>query len=262
MSCASRGRRTGWAGKDGGAAGRGWGLSAHPQPVPTASSDGFPPCSGSLHTRHDLTHLRGTRIPPGRTGWGAASYSSPHGPLGVQWAALLLLASLLVPVTGAGSRGPHHALPAPQVRAFLQPPLKGVVMETFGSGNGPTKPDLLWELRAATERGLIILNCTHCLQGTVTSDYATGMVGVGDGGCRGRAPHTPFPTHVPSPQATVGAGIVSGFDMTSEAALAKLSYVLGQPSLSLHSRKEVRALRAVGMVLEHVSVGSCGRVGV
>lgn len=67
----------------------------------------------------------------------------------------------------------------PQVRAFLQPPLKGVVMETFGSGNGPTKPDLLQELQAAAERGLVIVNCTHCLQGTVTSDYASGMVGVG-----------------------------------------------------------------------------------
>ncbi|XP_074182912.1 60 kDa lysophospholipase isoform X2 [Rhinolophus sinicus] len=110
----------------------------------------------------------------------------------------------------------YPGIPATLVRAFLQPPLKGVVMETFGSGNGPTKPDLLWELRAATERGLIILNCTHCLQGTVTSDYATGM-------------------------ATVGAGIVSGFDMTSEAALAKLSYVLGQPRLSLHSKKELLA---------------------
>lgn len=38
-----------------------------------------------------------------------------------------------------------------------------------------------------------------------------------------------------------GAGIISGFDMTSEAALAKLSYVLGQPGLSLDGRKEVHA---------------------
>lgn len=59
-------------------------------------------------------------------------------------------------------------------------------METFGSGNGPTKPDLLLELREAAEQGLIIVNCTHCLQGAVTSDYASGMVGVdmgpGNGG--------------------------------------------------------------------------------
>ncbi|XP_012502569.1 PREDICTED: 60 kDa lysophospholipase isoform X6 [Propithecus coquereli] len=110
----------------------------------------------------------------------------------------------------------YPGIPASLVRAFLQPPMKGLVMETFGSGNGPTKPDLLRELRAAAERGLVIVNCTHCLQGTVTSDYATGM-------------------------AMAGAGIVSGLDMTSEAALAKLSYVLGQPGLSLDDRKELLA---------------------
>lgn len=110
----------------------------------------------------------------------------------------------------------YPGIPASLVRTFLQPPLKGVVMETFGSGNGPTKPDLLQELRAAAEQGLIIVNCTHCLQGAVTSDYASGM-------------------------AMAGAGIVSGFDMTSEAALAKLSYVLGQPGLSLDDRKKLLA---------------------
>ncbi|XP_069346703.1 60 kDa lysophospholipase isoform X3 [Eulemur rufifrons] len=110
----------------------------------------------------------------------------------------------------------YPGIPAALVRAFLQPPMKGLVMETFGSGNGPTKPDLLRELRAAAERGLVIVNCTHCLQGTVTSGYATGM-------------------------AMAGAGIISGLDMTSEAALAKLSYVLGQPGLSLEDRKELLA---------------------
>ncbi|XP_021034554.1 60 kDa lysophospholipase isoform X4 [Mus caroli] len=110
----------------------------------------------------------------------------------------------------------YPGIPASLVRTFLQPPLKGVVMETFGSGNGPTKPDLLQELRVAAEQGLIIVNCTHCLQGAVTSDYASGM-------------------------AMAGAGIVSGFDMTSEAALAKLSYVLGQPGLSLNDRKKLLA---------------------
>lgn len=78
------------------------------------------------------------------------------------------------------SNPPTRVLPT-QVRTFLQPPLKGVVMETFGSGNGPTNPDLLRELREAAEQGLIIVNCTHCLQGAVTSDYASGMVGAENG---------------------------------------------------------------------------------
>ncbi|KAK2104849.1 hypothetical protein P7K49_018705, partial [Saguinus oedipus] len=114
---------------------------------------------------------------------------------------------------GTQGRDPHHPVPtAPQFRAFLQPPMKGVVMETFGSGNGPGKPDLLQELRVATGQGLVIVNCTHCLQGSVTSDYASGM-------------------------AMVGAG-VSAFNVTSEAALARLLYVLGQPGLSLDDRVE------------------------
>lgn len=69
--CAGRGRWVGRAGKDSGAAGRGWGLSAHLQPLPTTCSDGFPPCSGSLHIRHGLTHLRGPRTP--REDWVGSS---------------------------------------------------------------------------------------------------------------------------------------------------------------------------------------------
>ncbi|XP_064148015.1 60 kDa lysophospholipase [Loxodonta africana] len=110
----------------------------------------------------------------------------------------------------------YPGIPASLVRAFLQPPLKGVVLETFGSGNAPTKPELLLELRAAAGRGLLIVNCTHCLQGAVTSDYASGA-------------------------ALADAGLVSGFDMTSEAALAKLAYVLGRPGLSLDDRKQLLA---------------------
>nr|5DNE_A Chain A, L-asparaginase [Cavia porcellus]5DNE_B Chain B, L-asparaginase [Cavia porcellus]5DNE_C Chain C, L-asparaginase [Cavia porcellus]5DNE_D Chain D, L-asparaginase [Cavia porcellus] len=108
----------------------------------------------------------------------------------------------------------YPGIPASLVRAFLQPPLKGVVLETFGSGNGPSKPDLLQELRAAAQRGLIMVNCSQCLRGSVTPGYATSLA---------------------------GANIVSGLDMTSEAALAKLSYVLGLPELSLERRQELLA---------------------
>uniref|UniRef100_A0A8C5P4B5 60 kDa lysophospholipase n=1 Tax=Jaculus jaculus TaxID=51337 RepID=A0A8C5P4B5_JACJA len=135
----------------------------------------------------------------------------------------------------------YPGIPASLVRAFLQPPLKGLVVETFGSGNGPTKPDLLQELRAAVERGVVIVNCTHCLQGAVTSDYASGA-------------------------AMAGAGIIPGFDMTSEAALAKLSYVLGQPGLSLDDRKEMLTKDLRGEVTlpvadERRSSLQCGTMG-
>lgn len=64
-----------------------------------------------------------------------------------------------------------------QVRAFLQPPMEGVVLETYGSGNAPdNRPDLLEELKKATDAGVIIINCTQCLKGTVSTSYATGKV--------------------------------------------------------------------------------------
>lgn len=64
------------------------------------------------------------------------------------------------------------------MRAFLEPPIEGVVLETYGSGNGPdSREELLEEIRAAAKRGVIIVNCTQCLYGHVVDSYATGRVG-------------------------------------------------------------------------------------
>ncbi|KAI2654544.1 60 kDa lysophospholipase [Labeo rohita] len=104
---------------------------------------------------------------------------------------------------------------ADTVRAFLQPPMDGIVLETYGSGNAPdNRADLLNEIRNATRRGLIMINCTQCLRGMVTTSYATG-------------------------QALSEAGVVAGLDMTSEAALSKLSYVLAKQDLSIREKKEM-----------------------
>ncbi|KAF7201850.1 60 kDa lysophospholipase isoform X5 [Nothobranchius furzeri] len=106
---------------------------------------------------------------------------------------------------------------ASTVRAFLQPPMQGVVLETYGSGNGPdNRPDLLDELKAATDAGVIIMNCTQCLRGTVSASYATGMV-------------------------LMDAGLIAGGDMTPEAALSKLSYVLAKSELGLDAKKKMMA---------------------
>ncbi|XP_068110327.1 60 kDa lysophospholipase isoform X2 [Hyperolius riggenbachi] len=104
---------------------------------------------------------------------------------------------------------------AATVKAFLQPPMEGIVLETYGSGNAPNcRIDLLQELEAATDRGVLIINCTQCLRGSVTVSYATG-------------------------KALSVVGVIPGCDLTPEAALAKLSYVLGKTHLSLEQKKQM-----------------------
>ncbi|KAL7380728.1 hypothetical protein ABVT39_022886 [Epinephelus coioides] len=106
---------------------------------------------------------------------------------------------------------------AATVRAFLQPPMEGVVLETYGSGNAPdNRPDLLEELKKATDSGVIIINCTQCLRGTVSASYATGKV-------------------------LMDAGLIAGGDMTPEAALSKLSYVLAKKDTELETKKKMMA---------------------
>ncbi|KAF7704444.1 hypothetical protein HF521_021516 [Silurus meridionalis] len=109
---------------------------------------------------------------------------------------------------------------ADTVRAFLQPPMEGIVLETYGSGNAPdNRADLLDEFRKANERGVIMVNCTQCLRGAVTATYATG-------------------------KALSDAGLVPGGDMTPEAALSKLSYILARKDLNTEEKKkDLEAIR-------------------
>jgi L-asparaginase len=91
------------------------------------------------------------------------------------------------------------------VRNVLRPPLQGLVLEAYGVGNGPDQDaEFIRALAAATERGVVIIDCTQCLEGTVNlHEYATGA-------------------------SLAAAGVISGFDMTAEAALAKLHWLFSR----------------------------------
>src|SRR5439155_10940629 len=102
------------------------------------------------------------------------------------------------------------------VRNVLRPPLQGLVLETYGVGNGPDRDrEFIAALSEATDRGVVIVDCTQCLEGTVDlGEYETGS-------------------------ALARAGVISGYDMTAEAALTKLYSLFGRGYSSDRVKREM-----------------------
>lgn len=119
---------------------------------------------------------------------------------------------------GEATVGVFRLFPGMRARymaALLAHPVQGIVLECYGAGNAPHRNvPFMAALSEACDRGVVIVDVTQPLHGTADlSLYATG-------------------------RSLLDIGVVSGHDMTTEAALAKLFYLFakGQP------RDEVRRL--------------------
>lgn len=110
----------------------------------------------------------------------------------------------------------YPGISAEVIRNILMQPVKALILLSYGVGNAPQNAALLGELQQANQNGILILNCTQCLRGKVNmSGYANG-------------------------NALQDIGVLSGGDMTPEAALAKLHYLLSK-DLSLQEMKTLLA---------------------
>lgn len=98
----------------------------------------------------------------------------------------------------------YPGISAQVIQNTLMQPVNALILLSYGVGNAPQNTQLIQQLEYARQRQIPIVNCTQCLRGSVNMrGYATG-------------------------NALKEAGVLSGGDMTPEATLAKLHYLLSK----------------------------------
>lgn len=109
---------------------------------------------------------------------------------------------------------------------FKTPNIKGVILKTYGAGNGPGEKWVINTIKEAVERGIVVLNVTQCVNGGVHSNlYETG-------------------------DSLAKIGVISGHDITSEAAITKMMYLFGT-GLSSNNVKKYFECSLCGEVTIH-----------